>query len=155
MGFHGTSSFGTVEHFIEMYSDSEVTFDSFSQEATDSIIDGSLSKNELLNKLKEKLASSEGSTTGYININGRRIKRKWLLVKYIKELADYKCQACGFMLIKKNEKRYVEAAHIDPLALSKLDTIENMVALCPNCHKKLDHGNEAAREEVLKALGKI
>ena len=30
-----------------------------------------------------------------------------------------------------------------------------MVALCQNCHKKLDHGNEVAREEVLKALGKI
>jgi len=52
-------------------------------------------------------------------------------------------------------EKICEAAHIDPLALSKLDTIENMVALCQSCQKKLDYGNEAAREEFLEALGKI
>jgi len=102
-----TSSFGTVEHFIEMYQIRRLLLTHFSR-VTDSIIYESLSKNERLNTLKEKLASSEGSPTEYINIKRRRIKRKRLLIKYIKKLADYKCQACGFMLMKKNGKRYVK-----------------------------------------------
>ena len=75
-----------------------------------------------------------------------------LVAAYVKEKAGYKCQACGFNFVKKDGSKYVEAAHIDPLSLSRLDTIENVVALCPNCHKKLDKGNEDARTEVLGAL---
>ncbi len=77
-----TSSFGTVEHFIEMYQIRRLLLTHFSR-VTDFIIYESLSKNERLNTLKEKLASSEGSTTEDINIKRRRIKRRRSLVKYI------------------------------------------------------------------------
>ena len=48
----------------------------------------------------------------------------------------------------------MEVAHIKPLSEGGPDDPENMVALCPNCHKKLDKGDEKARNEVIEALRK-
>ena len=47
--------------------------------------------------------------------------------------------------IKKNGERYMEAHHLIPLEkqkefTNKLDTIANIVPLCPLCHKLLHHG---------------
>ena len=32
---------------------------------------------------------------------------------------------------------YLEVHHIDQLAKGGADTVENAVALCPNCHRKM------------------
>jgi len=145
-------SFTSLSNFINSYSGSEVTLETFSQESTDRLIDNTLSKHERLETLKQRLDETS-RTTEFVELKGRRVKRNHLLVKFIKEKADYKCQACGFTFIKKDGSRYVEVAHIRPLARSREDTSSNVVALCPNCHRKLDHGNDEAREEVLKSLG--
>lgn len=36
-----------------------------------------------------------------------------------------------------NGKPYLEAHHIVPLAEDGPDELSNMVALCPNCHRKM------------------
>ncbi|MEM0143867.1 MAG: HNH endonuclease [Candidatus Parvarchaeum sp.] len=145
-------AYGSIYDFVERYSVSEVPTELLSQEYTDNLIDSIISrKDERLNELKQKLEASNASVE-FVEIHGIRIKRNQVLVKYIKEKADYKCQACGFTFVKRDGSKYVEAAHIKPLAASRLDVIENMVALCPNCHKKLDIGNDEAKKQVLAAL---
>jgi len=45
---------------------------------------------------------------------------------------------------------YLEVHHVVPLASHGPDTLDNAVAICPNCHRELHHGRHAAeRREAL------
>lgn len=59
--------------------------------------------------------------------------------------------------ISSKQHNYVEAHHIIPLSFQdkfivNLDTLENLISLCPVCHKAIHQGN---REEKLKVLKQI
>ncbi len=82
----------------------------------------------------------------------------------IKELAkrnsDFKCEF-DFLhktcIAKSNKKSYVEAHHLIPFSeRSKfnlsIDILENIVSLCPNCHRKIHLAEDSER---LDLLGKI
>ncbi|WP_249923569.1 HNH endonuclease [Paenibacillus odorifer] len=49
------------------------------------------------------------------------------------------CQlcACPAPFVDKKGEPYLETHHINWLSRGGHDTIENTVALCPNCHKKI------------------
>lgn len=60
---------------------------------------------------------------------------------------------------KKNKKNFVEAHHLIPMKYqgderfqSSLDVPENIVSLCPNCHKAVHYGDTETRENILKKL---
>lgn len=58
-----------------------------------------------------------------------------------------------------NGKPYMEAHHLIPMATqdyfeSTLDFADNIVCLCPNCHRKIHHALEAEKKEMLKFLFK-
>lgn len=38
---------------------------------------------------------------------------------------------------------YLEIHHVKTLATGGADTVDNTVAICPNCHRELHHGNGA------------
>lgn len=66
---------------------------------------------------------------------------------FISELAKRKakgiCQDCNQpapFLSKQTNEPYLESHHIKPLSEGGLDVIENVIALCPNCHKKRHYG---------------
>ena len=114
-----------------------------------------LSKEERFEHLKELAQKAlQDRSRDYVEVNGKRIKRKTILVAFVKERDNHTCKACGFTFKKKDGENYVEVAHIKPLSEGGPDDPENMVALCPNCHKKLDKGDERARNEVIEALRK-
>lgn len=145
-------AYGSVEEFINGHSDLSIGQEELSQETSEKLINKVLPKKSRLEAIREKIAESEREKTDYVELKGKKIRRNQLIVAYVKETAGYKCQACGFSFEKKDGSRYVEAAHIKQLAKSHMDTIDNMVALCPNCHKKFDLGNAEARNEVFEAL---
>lgn len=70
--------------------------------------------------------------------------------------ADGICEGCNknapFLKIKDNNP-YLEVHHVDPLKESLNDSIENTVALCPNCHRKAHSSKE--RLEFRKSLAKV
>lgn len=54
-------------------------------------------------------------------------------------------------------KPYMEAHHLIPMCRQgefkfSLDVVENIVCLCPNCHRLVHHANKAIREAALKTL---
>jgi len=73
----------------------------------------------------------------------KRIKRSAKLRNLMGQKHNYKCQICGFTFKKKNGDFYFEAAHITPMASRQraVDTPNNILILCPNHHKMLDHGD--------------
>ena len=78
-------------------------------------------------------------------------RRNPLLVLAAKTRASGVCQLCGITLDYKDsqEMPYLEAHHIVPLADNGPDELNNMVALCPNCHRKM---HIACKEEDIAIL---
>ncbi len=61
--------------------------------------------------------------------------------EYAKRRAKGFCQLCGnpAPFKDKNGRPYLETHHIIRLADGGADSIENVVGLCPNCHRKMHH----------------
>ncbi|MHC4278085.1 MAG: MrcB family domain-containing protein [Planctomycetota bacterium] len=61
------------------------------------------------------------------------------VVAYVKRMADGKCKLCSRKapFISKKGTPFLECHHIIERAEGGPDTIDNTVALCPNCHRKV------------------
>lgn len=62
------------------------------------------------------------------------------------------CREAGFRM--HNGKIYLETHHIVPLGEGGLDILDNVIALCPNDHRRahFDEDREALREEMTKRV---
>lgn len=71
------------------------------------------------------------------------------LKEIVKRIAEGKCQYCGnnAPFFDKNGEPYLEEHHVKGLADGGRDIIDNVVAICPNCHRKMHVLNE--KEDVI------
>ena len=77
--------------------------------------------------------------------------------QYAKALANGHCQLCNMSapFVDAKGEPYLEVHHIIWLSHGGADTIENTVALCPNCHRKM-HILQSADdvEKLLESISK-
>ena len=77
-----------------------------------------------------------------------------------KERSSYKCEfneMHSSFIAQANRRQYVEAHHLIPFARREeykgnIDVLENLICLCPNCHRKIHHG---IRPEIQAMLGQL
>ncbi len=88
--------------------------------------------------------------------------RNQSVVEYAKRRANGICQLCGCEapFETKNGEPYLEVHHIQWLAQGGSDTIDNVAALCPNCHRKMHSLNlgkdkKALLEKAKERLDKV
>ncbi len=76
--------------------------------------------------------------------------------EYVKRLANGKCELCRqpAPFKDKNGKPYLETHHVVWLSKGGSDSIDNEVALCPNCHRKMHVVNNAVDVEFLLRIAK-
>lgn len=76
------------------------------------------------------------------------------LKQMVKRIADGKCQCCGNNgpFLDKQGEPYLEAHHVERLADGGKDTMDNMVAVCPNCHRKIHVLNDVGDTITLKSV---
>jgi 5-methylcytosine-specific restriction protein A len=81
-------------------------------------------------------------------------ERNQYVSEYAKRRAGGVCQLCDQRapFVDKNGEPYLETHHIVWLSQGGDDSIENTVALCPNCHRKMHIVNDKADVESLKAI---
>lgn len=103
-----------------------------------------LDKNDLLKKIND----CEKDTSEKITINGKTYKRYNYLMVQIKKYRDYKCQFCSTTILKANGEYYIEACHIKPKSEGGKDSLDNILILCPNCHKLFDFGKREKEERL-------
>ena len=74
-----------------------------------------------------------------------------------KRNADGKCQLCQqpAPFFDKNDKPYLETHHVCWLSKGGADSVNNTVALCPNCHRKMHIINDPADVEFLLYIAKL
>lgn len=112
-----------------------------------------------INTLKEKV---ENINTDPIKVQ-RQINtytRNNALRALVKVKSNYSCQipSCNYIGFKKsNGEKYIEIHHLAPLSQEGKDSIENTVALCPTCHRKLHyaHNKEELKENLKQYLKKL
>ena len=105
-------------------------------------ISNELDKKDLYNKIID----CEKDKSEIITINGKTYKRHNYLMVQIKKYRDYKCQFCSTTILKANGDYYIEACHIKAKAEGGKDSIDNVLILCPNCHKLFDFGKREKEE---------
>lgn len=76
------------------------------------------------------------------------------LKQMVKRIADGKCQYCGndAPFNDKQGEPYLEAHHVVRLADGGRDSIDNVVAICPNCHRKMHVLNDEVDTIILEGV---
>ena len=109
-----------------------------------------LSRKNLERLVKEK----NNVKTSYRTIKTTTYIRDPYIAEYAKLRADGFCQLCEEKapFYTKNNKPYLEAHHLKWLSKGGTDTIDNVVALCPNCHRKMHELNDKDDIKKLKMV---
>jgi predicted HNH restriction endonuclease len=91
-------------------------------------------------------ASGSRKHTSKSSVEGRNLgyERNEYVAEWAKRRASGKCDLCRKYntfkyntLESESEIWYMEAHHVLPLAKGGTDTLDNVVSLCPNCHRKV------------------
>ena len=72
------------------------------------------------------------------------IVRNKTLAELVKQAADYRCELCqrgGFE--KKGGGKYAEVHHVEELGRGGKDLPENMICVCPLCHRQIHYGENS------------
>lgn len=102
----------------------------------------------LLDNKVEKILSigikgkPKGSTqTQSVTVSKTEYYRDPLVKAWTLQNASGVCDLCNHEgpFIDKSGKPFLEVHHIIPLAENGTDTVDNVAALCPNCHRKCHH----------------
>jgi len=98
-----------------------------------------ISEEELNNEIK-RMQNLERKTTN--NSYSRKQRNQYLMELY-KKKRGYKCQFCSKEIKKANGNYYIEACHILSVEKGGTDNENNILLLCPNCHKEFDFGEKS------------
>lgn len=106
------------------------------------------SDNELVYKAQRYYVSNEPKKS-----NVMVYRRNPYLKMLVKKIANGVCQLCGknAPFIDRNGIPYLEEHHIQQLANGGKDEIVNVVAICPNCHRRVHVLEDAEDILVLKS----
>ncbi|ASN81372.1 HNH endonuclease [Deinococcus ficus] len=92
------------------------------------------------------------ATPQQVQVGRLVFKRDPSVIAWVLQEAAGTCELCGLPAPFKNQKGepYLEVHHVRRLADGGPDTVQNAVALCPNCHRRCHSGLD--RTEAVKAL---
>jgi len=90
--------------------------------------------------------------------NSKRYPVNPRISKNALEIAEYKCEINkdhNTFLNKKSKMQYMEAHHLIPMSKQdefdcNIDVPENVLCLCPNCHRKIHLAEDVSKKEILK-----
>ena len=105
-----------------------------------------------LKRLEELAKRPAGRSPRQYTATEKRYARNPFVAELAKRRAAGVCDLCGKDAPFKNKwGPYLEAHHVKPLAEGGADSIENVVALCPNCHRKIHSLQERKDIDLLTA----
>ncbi len=105
-------------------------------------------------ELRKIIINSPKKLPGERRVVSTHYERNQHIVEYTKRLSNGVCDLCDEQAPFKNRKNepYLEVHHINWLAKGGEDSMMNVAALCPNCHKKMHILKNKAEIEKLKII---
>jgi 5-methylcytosine-specific restriction protein A len=101
-----------------------------------------LSKEELYKNAKESVSGEHEKTK---RASSRTTYQRSEIVKeYALRIADGVCQGCGneAPFLDENGDPFLEVHHLHRRSDGGADHPDNVIALCPNCHRRVHHGRD-------------
>ncbi len=101
------------------------------------------SKNDTQEKRLERLSIVENAKPNIFISTVAKFKRNPDVVVEVLLRAEGKCEKCKNYapFIKKSDNTpYLEVHHVVSLSEGGEDTVDNCIAVCPNCHRQLHYG---------------
>lgn len=100
----------------------------------------------------ETAAKKKASIPSASIVQTRTFHRDPTIAAYVKKRANGYCQLYGQKapFNDQNGDPYLECHHIDWLSKGGIDSVENCVALCPNCHRRMHILNDQTDINKLK-----
>ncbi|MGJ0475731.1 HNH endonuclease [Klebsiella variicola] len=91
---------------------------------------------------RNQILVTESKTPELIEVTTRVYKRSPYVVAEILLRANGKCQNCkrNAPFLKEDGTPFLEVHHIEWLSKGGEDSVENAIALCPNCHRQAHYG---------------
>jgi 5-methylcytosine-specific restriction protein A len=121
--------------------------------AYDACLETQEKKTKFLNSEELEKKAKEHSTkrAAHRSVVSNTYIRDPYVAEYAKERAHGICQLCGkpAPFNDKDGRPYLESHHIVWLSKGGDDSVENTVALCPNCHRKMHVLNSSADRALL------
>lgn len=104
-------------------------------------------KEEAVETVPEEVTTSGHTTAQY--------SRSSKVREYVKSRADGVCEGCNkpAPFTSATGEPYLHAHHINELSAGGSDTPDTVVALCPNCHYQVHHGEDG--DKYNKKLAKV
>ena len=136
----GTATDWLAEAFVPR----EITLEDF-EAPTKSLL-------EWLRRLNEKMG--EVSPERRRSVINHTIRHDSPMIRALKRACQYTCQfpGCGVRIPTRDGGYYIEVAHIEPVHAGGKSVLGNLVVLCPNHHKELDHGDRIIEEQTLELV---
>ena len=92
-----------------------------------------------ISQLQSQAVKSSSKTSSYRQATSKQYIRNQSIARYTKLKANGICELCEkpAPFFDKDGEPYLESHHVRWLERGGADSIDNTVALCPNCHKKM------------------
>lgn len=88
-----------------------------------------------------------------------RFVRNPYVVAWVLKQSDGNCEACGETapFLADDGLPFLEVHHVRPLSEGGPDNVDNAVALCPNCHRRLHHSVDRNdyRQHLLQRVNRL
>lgn len=97
---------------------------------------------KLPSSTREQILATESKTPQITEVTTRVYKRSPYVVAEVLLRANGKCQSCkrDAPFLKGDGTPFLEVHHIEWLSKGGEDSVENAIALCPNCHRQAHYG---------------
>ncbi|QIH76409.1 hypothetical protein GTN31_08535 [Macrococcoides canis] len=139
--------------------DQETEIDNLSDQLIDS------KQNTIKNSdifIEKEINNPEKRPAPVIVNNIKRYKRNLLEVRKAKDSANYTCEFDSNHVTFQNSfdnKPFIEAHHLIPMATQGLfeyniDFADNIICLCPNCHRRIHYGVKSDKSEMVQKFFK-
>lgn len=152
-----------IEMFFETGVNKVFDKDYFEEELDDEV---EQSKIQVLTSYSnQKMVNIADNRKPELAVNGskRKYKTKPKLAKTIIEQKNYKCEYASIkgeehFTFETRTGYYVEAHHLIPMSKQgeflpiNIDRSENIIVLCPNCHRAIHNGTDSEKMKRLKEL---
>lgn len=159
----GTDTKVSEEFFVSETASSESQTVSVEASGSQPVEPESGTETQAVDELREKAEEDaveqvpqEATTTTY---QTAQYTRSTKIKEYAKARADGVCEGCGepAPFTNKTGDPYFHAHHVHELGDGGSDTPETVIALCPNCHYRVHHGEDGEdyNEELIERLADI
>lgn len=102
---------------------------------------------EELYELAEKSVSGEDGTSKSTTATRNRLPRSDAVRRYALQIAKGVCQGCGedAPFLGEGGEPFLEVHHLHRRGDGGPDHPDNVIALCPNCHRRVHHGQNGEK----------